>query len=130
MTILCATDFSPCSLAAADLAATLARRFGDKLLLLHVVEPLTIPPEAPPGADLFPPGMMQAAEMSTARAARELSGGGLTGPAASDGSPGGQRRPLPGHDPRQPVGIGDHRPVDRLVEGEEAGLVSEQLPDG
>jgi nucleotide-binding universal stress UspA family protein len=74
MTILCATDFSPCSLAATDLAATLARRFGDKLLLLHVVEPIPIPPEAPPGAEVWTQGMMQAAELSTSRAARELSG--------------------------------------------------------
>jgi nucleotide-binding universal stress UspA family protein len=72
--ILCATDFSPCSLAATDLAVTLARRLGHKLLLLHVVEPLPIPAEAPPGADVWNQGLMQAAEMSTARAARELSG--------------------------------------------------------
>jgi nucleotide-binding universal stress UspA family protein len=78
MTILCATDFSPCSLAATDLAATIARRLGDELLLLHVVEPLPFPPEAPPAADVWAQAMVRAAETSTERAARGLAGPGLT----------------------------------------------------
>jgi nucleotide-binding universal stress UspA family protein len=78
MTILCATDFSPCSVAATDLAAGLARRFHDKLSLLHVVEPLPVPPEAPPGADVWTQGAMGAAELSMKRAADELSRTGLT----------------------------------------------------
>jgi nucleotide-binding universal stress UspA family protein len=78
MTVLCATDFSPSSLAATDLAAALARRFGEEMLVLHVVEPLAIPPEAPTGADVWTRGMMQAAEASMARAARGMSTGGLT----------------------------------------------------
>jgi hypothetical protein len=63
MTILCATDFSPCSLAAARLAASAARRFGDKLFVLNVVEPLVLPPEAPPGAEVWNQRMLEAGEM-------------------------------------------------------------------
>jgi nucleotide-binding universal stress UspA family protein len=42
LTILCATDQSPSSQAAIDVAAGLARRLGDSLVLLHVVEPYLI----------------------------------------------------------------------------------------
>jgi nucleotide-binding universal stress UspA family protein len=42
VTILCATDFSPCSQNATRLAVALARRFHDSVLLLHAVEPLTV----------------------------------------------------------------------------------------
>jgi universal stress protein A len=44
MTIICATDFSTCSETATRLAAALARRRGDALLLLHVLEPLPVDP--------------------------------------------------------------------------------------
>ena len=44
MTIICATDFSSCSQTAVRLAAALARRRGDALLLLHVLEPLPVDP--------------------------------------------------------------------------------------
>lgn len=37
MTILCGTDFSPRARDAADVAAAIARRMGEKLLLVHVV---------------------------------------------------------------------------------------------
>jgi nucleotide-binding universal stress UspA family protein len=40
MTILCATDFSPSSEAALDLAATVAQRQGGPVCLLHVMEPM------------------------------------------------------------------------------------------
>ncbi len=40
--ILCATDFSPCSRTATRLAAALARRRGETLLLLHAFEPLPL----------------------------------------------------------------------------------------
>lgn len=48
-TILCATDFSPCSQTATQLAVALARRFGDSLLLLHTVDllPAFQSPELP-----------------------------------------------------------------------------------
>lgn len=39
MPILCATDFSPCSRAAARVAAGLARRKGERLVLVHVNPP-------------------------------------------------------------------------------------------
>lgn len=74
MTILCATDFSPCSMAATELAAAVARRFGDPLLLLHVVEPLALAAEAPPGASIWTHGMLQAAERSTQQAAAAIAG--------------------------------------------------------
>jgi len=44
MTILCATDFSAPSLAATRLGAALARRRGDKLLLISVLEPPPVDP--------------------------------------------------------------------------------------
>jgi hypothetical protein len=39
-------------------------------------------------------------------------------------------RRLARHDPRQPVEIGDDFPVNRLVEGKQSRLVSQQLPNG
>ena len=44
MTIICATDFSASSGTATRLGAALARRRGDTLLLLHVLEPLPVDP--------------------------------------------------------------------------------------
>ncbi len=44
MTIICATDFSTCSRTATRLGAAVARRRGDTLLLLHVLEPLPVDP--------------------------------------------------------------------------------------
>ena len=44
MTILCATDFSTPSRTATRLGAAVARRRGDGLLLLHVLEPLPVDP--------------------------------------------------------------------------------------
>lgn len=41
-TILCATDFSPCSRTATRLAAALARRHGEGLLLLYALEPVSL----------------------------------------------------------------------------------------
>ena len=39
-------------------------------------------------------------------------------------------RALPRHDSREAIEVGDDVAVDRLVEGEQAGLVGEQLADG
>src|SRR6185437_1286110 len=44
MTILCATDFSPPSRVATRLAASLARRRGETLRLVHAVEPMGVDP--------------------------------------------------------------------------------------
>ncbi len=41
-TILCATDFSPCSRTATRLAAALARRRGEGILLLYALEPVPL----------------------------------------------------------------------------------------
>jgi nucleotide-binding universal stress UspA family protein len=46
--ILAATDFSESSLAAAKIAAHLAMQFSASLTLVHVVEPLTVPPQWQP----------------------------------------------------------------------------------
>jgi nucleotide-binding universal stress UspA family protein len=46
--ILAATDFSDASVAAAKLAADLARVFSAKLTLTHIVEPLAVPPQLVP----------------------------------------------------------------------------------
>lgn len=46
MTILSATDFSSCSRTAVRLAASLAKRRGEMLHLLHVVEPMGVDPAA------------------------------------------------------------------------------------
>jgi nucleotide-binding universal stress UspA family protein len=48
MTILAATDFSPCSLTAVRLAVAMARRHGAELTLLHTVEPVPVDPMAAP----------------------------------------------------------------------------------
>jgi nucleotide-binding universal stress UspA family protein len=46
--ILAATDFSEASVAAAKVAADLARVFSAKLTLTHIVEPLAVPPQLVP----------------------------------------------------------------------------------
>jgi nucleotide-binding universal stress UspA family protein len=46
--ILAATDFSDASVAAAKVAADLARVFSAKLTLTHIVEPLAVPPQLVP----------------------------------------------------------------------------------
>jgi nucleotide-binding universal stress UspA family protein len=53
MTIIAAIDFTPVSSDVARLAAGLARKLGDKLLLLHVVEP-SIPPYESTGSIPLP----------------------------------------------------------------------------
>ena len=46
--VLAATDFSDASVAAAKVAADLARVFSAKLTLTHIVEPLAAPPQLIP----------------------------------------------------------------------------------
>jgi nucleotide-binding universal stress UspA family protein len=50
-TVLAAVDQSAPSVRAAQLAAEMARRFGARLVLVHVVTPPVVPPDAS-GADL------------------------------------------------------------------------------
>jgi universal stress protein A len=78
MTILCATDFSPCSQTATRLATSLARRRGEGMLLLHVLEPP--PVDLANGA--FNSGewasdMLAAAQAEIERQAGEMRVGGI-----------------------------------------------------
>ena len=79
MTIICATDFSACSGTATRLGAALARRRGDTLLLLHVLEP---PPVDPVGAGIglvdWDNEMFTSARAEIQKRAEELRKGGLT----------------------------------------------------
>jgi nucleotide-binding universal stress UspA family protein len=79
MTIICATDFSACSRTATQLGAALARRKGDTLLLLHVLEPL---PVDPVGAGIsladWEDEMYTSAQKEIDRQADELRKSGLT----------------------------------------------------
>ncbi|HEY0711453.1 MAG TPA: universal stress protein [Polyangia bacterium] len=73
MTILCATDFSPSSHRAAQLAGALARRTGDTLTLVHVLEPmLQAVPFALPGAAVWEGEMKSSAEAVLASEAKSL----------------------------------------------------------
>jgi nucleotide-binding universal stress UspA family protein len=73
MTILCATDFSPCSDTALELAAALARRLGDSLHLLHVVDTTGLqPPDAPMLMARLQESLREAAENDLNRKAEEL----------------------------------------------------------
>jgi nucleotide-binding universal stress UspA family protein len=76
-TIICATDFSPCSKAALKLATAAARRFCDKLLLIHVIEqPPFVVPEmpTPPGWELV---ALENAEAQLAKIASEPAAAGV-----------------------------------------------------
>jgi nucleotide-binding universal stress UspA family protein len=42
MKIICATDFSPAARAAGDIAAQLAAKLGDTVLLVHVIDPVSM----------------------------------------------------------------------------------------
>ena len=44
MTIVCGTDFSPASIAACEVAALIAAAHDEKLILVHAVAPVTVPP--------------------------------------------------------------------------------------
>jgi nucleotide-binding universal stress UspA family protein len=79
MTIMCATDFSACSQTATRLGAALARRRGDALLLLHVLEP---PPVDPLGAGIsladWEDELFTSAQAEINRLADELRKSGLS----------------------------------------------------
>ena len=78
MTIVCATDFSPCSRTATRLAAAMARRRGDRILLVHVFEP---PPLDYPGAPVgsgWERELLDAAEAGIAREAAAIRARGIT----------------------------------------------------
>jgi nucleotide-binding universal stress UspA family protein len=62
MTILAATDFSPCSLTATRLAVAMARRRHAPVILLHTIEPLAVDPLAAPLSGEWEAAMVTAAE--------------------------------------------------------------------
>jgi nucleotide-binding universal stress UspA family protein len=76
MTILCATDFSPCSDAAVRLATAMARRRGARLVLLHTIE-TPASPEVVVGPSDLDWHSLAAAEAALGRQAGDLGKAGL-----------------------------------------------------
>ncbi|HET6150814.1 MAG TPA: universal stress protein [Polyangia bacterium] len=72
MSILVATDFSPCSFTATRLAVALARRRRASLVLLHTVEPFVVDPAAAPLIGEWDAAMITAAEQALAQQAEDL----------------------------------------------------------
>jgi nucleotide-binding universal stress UspA family protein len=89
MTILCATDFSPSSHQATHLAGSIARRTGDDVVLVHVIEPmLQAVPYALPGAAVWEGEMKASADATLAGDMRTLRDRGVPATAeAIVGSP-------------------------------------------
>jgi nucleotide-binding universal stress UspA family protein len=78
-TILCATDFSPCSRTATRLAAALARRRGEPLLLLHALASMPVDFfDAPVGSVDWAKEMFIAAQTEVERQAAEIRRTGIT----------------------------------------------------
>jgi nucleotide-binding universal stress UspA family protein len=77
MTILAATDFSPCSVVATRLAGALARRRGVPLILIHSIEPLFIDPAAAPLSGEWDTAVTTVAEQALAKEADELRKSGI-----------------------------------------------------
>jgi nucleotide-binding universal stress UspA family protein len=78
MSILVATDFSPCSQAAVRLGTALARRRAVPLFLVHTVEhpPIDVP-AVPIGPTGWETTVLMAAEVAIAREASEIRRGGV-----------------------------------------------------
>jgi nucleotide-binding universal stress UspA family protein len=127
MTILCATDFSPSSQSAAQLATTLARRMGDSVSLLHVIEPF-VPalPYAIGGGAEWDSGVKAAADelMEGAVKALRTSGVSVAGRVLF-GSPGPTIREIAAADEPRLVVLGTHgrKGVGRLFLGSVAAYV-------
>jgi nucleotide-binding universal stress UspA family protein len=91
MSILVATDFSPCSRAAVRLATAAARRRGVPLFLVHAIEPPAVDPLSTPTAwSEWQANLTAAAQVAIARDASDVRQGGvvvedrvLPGPAAN-----------------------------------------------
>ncbi len=78
MSILVATDFSPCSQTAVRLATALARRRGVPLLLMHAVEhPAVDVPAIPISPSEWEASLVTAAEVALAREASDIRQGGI-----------------------------------------------------
>jgi nucleotide-binding universal stress UspA family protein len=78
MTILVATDFSPCSKTAARLALAMARRTGGSLVVLHTIEPLPIDLSGLALAPGWEQEMLAAGEAALASEAESLRKSGIT----------------------------------------------------
>ena len=78
MTIVVATDFSPCSQTATRLAAALARRQRAGLVLVNVIEPLPVDPAAPPVGGAWEAEVANAAKQWLDGLAQEFRKQGLT----------------------------------------------------
>ena len=72
MTIVAATDFSPCSQVATRMAAAVARRRRASLVLVHTIEPLPIDPLAAPMSGAWEAQMATAAEQALNSQADDL----------------------------------------------------------
>ncbi|HEY0708633.1 MAG TPA: universal stress protein, partial [Polyangia bacterium] len=127
MTILCATDFSPSSHQATHLAGSLARRVGDEVVLVHVIEPmLQAVPYAMPGAAVWEGEMKASADAALAAEVKILRDRGVSATAeVIVGSPGATLLSI--IDARKPrlVVMGTHgrKGVGRLFLGSVAGKV-------
>ncbi len=72
MTILAATDFSPCSVTAVRLAVALARRQRVPLALFHCLEPLVVDPAATPVNAEWSAAIVTAAEQALKQQAEDI----------------------------------------------------------
>ena len=77
MTILAATDFSPCSLTATRLAVAMARRRHAPLVLFHTIEPFIVDPAAAPLSGEWDVALTTVAEQVLAKQADDLRKAGL-----------------------------------------------------
>jgi nucleotide-binding universal stress UspA family protein len=79
MKIIAAVDFTPVSLNAAHTAAKLARKLGDSLLLIRVIEPPvhTYPELRVPDVAIFQQGLVDASQVPMKAAADSLAGEGV-----------------------------------------------------
>ncbi len=77
MTILVATDFSPCSITATRLAVALARRQRVPLTLFHCIEPLVVDPAATPVNAEWSATITTAAERALEQQADDLRKSGI-----------------------------------------------------
>jgi len=77
MTIVAATDFSPCSQTATRLAAALARRRNASLILVHTLEPLPVDPAVAPMGGAWEGELARAAEQALDVQAQGLRKSGL-----------------------------------------------------
>jgi nucleotide-binding universal stress UspA family protein len=103
-TILCPTDFSPCSENAFHMACALARDFGARVLVVHVVPPMVVPSILP----AVPPPPLEDTEEPRARLAQ------MTAPA---GNVAVERLLFEGDPTEDILKVACERPCDLIVMG-------------